>query len=199
MEGSISLNGRKVVAPGPDRVFVFQEFDQLLPWKTVKQNIAFALTSSGKLTRRDADERALHFIEKVKLTEFANSYPHTPLGRHETARRNRARHGDGTANPCCWTSHSRPSTHSRVPACRRNSSSSGTTQNSPVLFVTHSIPEAIRVGSRILLLSAHPGQVKAEINSEGTDEARIESMLFDHAWISGRKFRTPWSRPDSTW
>ena len=50
-----------------------------------------------------------------------------------------------------------------------------------VLFVTHSIPEAIRVGSRILLLSAHPGQVKAEINSFGTDEARIETMLFDHA------------------
>jgi NitT/TauT family transport system ATP-binding protein len=50
-----------------------------------------------------------------------------------------------------------------------------------VLFVTHSIPEAIRVGSRILLLSAHPGQVKAEINSNNTDEARIESMLFDHA------------------
>jgi hypothetical protein len=37
------------------------------------------------------------------------------------------------------------------------------------------------VGSRILLLSAHPGQVKAEINSDGSDEARIESMLFDHA------------------
>jgi NitT/TauT family transport system ATP-binding protein len=57
-----------------------------------------------------------------------------------------------------------------------------------VVFVTHSIPEAIRVGKRILLLSAHPGQVKAEINSPGNDsrgndsaeEARIESMLFDH-------------------
>jgi NitT/TauT family transport system ATP-binding protein len=50
-----------------------------------------------------------------------------------------------------------------------------------VLFVTHSIPEALRVGSRILLLSPHPGQVKAEINSAGSDEARIESMLFEHA------------------
>jgi NitT/TauT family transport system ATP-binding protein len=50
-----------------------------------------------------------------------------------------------------------------------------------VLFVTHSIPEALRIGNRILLLSAHPGQVKAEINSEGYDEASIEAMLFDHA------------------
>src|ERR1700734_2393429 len=80
VEGSIFLNGEKIVAPGPDRVFVFQEFDQLLPWKTVRENITFALTSSGKLARREAGERAMHFIEKVKLTEFANSYPHTLSG-----------------------------------------------------------------------------------------------------------------------
>jgi NitT/TauT family transport system ATP-binding protein len=39
-----------------------------------------------------------------------------------------------------------------------------------ILFVTHSIEEAIRVGNRILLLSAHPGTVKAEIRSSGNDE-----------------------------
>ncbi len=44
--------GRRNCAPGPDRVFVFQEFDQLLPWKTVKENIVFALTASGKLPAR---------------------------------------------------------------------------------------------------------------------------------------------------
>jgi NitT/TauT family transport system ATP-binding protein len=57
-----------------------------------------------------------------------------------------------------------------------------------VLFVTHSIPEAIRIGSRILLLSPHPGQVKAEIPCDGADDvdaggkklsARIHEMLFD--------------------
>src|SRR5580700_6523961 len=80
VEGSISLNGTKVVAPGPDRVFVFQEFDQLLPWKTVKENIVFALTASKKMKRRQAEECAMHNIQKVKLTEFANSYPHTLSG-----------------------------------------------------------------------------------------------------------------------
>jgi NitT/TauT family transport system ATP-binding protein len=57
-----------------------------------------------------------------------------------------------------------------------------------VLFVTHSIPEAIRIGSRILLLTPHPGQVRAELNSLPRDsesaaghqelENKISSMLF---------------------
>jgi NitT/TauT family transport system ATP-binding protein len=63
-----------------------------------------------------------------------------------------------------------------------------------VVFVTHSIPEAIRLGNRILLLSAHPGQVKAEINCSGDDwpdaegkrlSARIQEILFDRAIDEG--------------
>ena len=56
-----------------------------------------------------------------------------------------------------------------------------------VLFVTHSIPEAVLIGNRILLLSPHPGQVKAELNSDGSDPVdesghklsdRVHAMLF---------------------
>src|SRR6202142_1103271 len=70
VEGDILLDGAPVKSPAPDRVFVFQEFDQLLPWKTVQQNIVFALTASGKMARQQAEERAMHNIQKVKLTEF---------------------------------------------------------------------------------------------------------------------------------
>ena len=180
VEGSISLNGTKVVAPGPDRVFVFQEFDQLLPWKTVKENITFALTSSGKLVRREADECAMHFIEKVKLTEFANSYPHTLSG----GMKQRVAIARGMAMEPQILLMDEP--FAALDALTRARMQEELLQlwddtKFTVLFVTHSIPEAIRVGSRILLLSAHPGQVKAEINSHGKDEARIESMLFDHA------------------
>ncbi len=180
VEGSISLNGMKVVAPGPDRVFVFQEFDQLLPWKTVKENITFALTSSGKLARREAGERAMHFIEKVKLTEFANSYPHTLSG----GMKQRVAIARGMAMEPQILLMDEP--FAALDALTRARMQEELLQlwddtKFTVLFVTHSIPEAIRVGSRILLLSAHPGQVKAEINSSGSDEARIESMLFDHA------------------
>jgi NitT/TauT family transport system ATP-binding protein len=48
-----------------------------------------------------------------------------------------------------------------------------------VLFVTHSIPEAVRVGNRILLLSPHPGQVKAEMQSNGRDEERLSQRIHE--------------------
>src|ERR1700742_4763548 len=48
-EGEISLKGKRITHPGPDRMMVFQEFDQLLPWKTVKQNVMFPLLCTRKL------------------------------------------------------------------------------------------------------------------------------------------------------
>ncbi len=79
-EGHILLNGQPVKGPGPDRIVVFQEFDQLPPWKTVKQNVMFPLLVSGQLKRGEAHDRALHYLEKVGLAAFADAYPHTLSG-----------------------------------------------------------------------------------------------------------------------
>ncbi|MDE2359244.1 MAG: ATP-binding cassette domain-containing protein, partial [Betaproteobacteria bacterium] len=80
VEGEIRLKGQVVRRPGPDRMMVFQEFDQLLPWKTVHENVVFALCSSGRLARAEAKARAMHYIEKVNLAKFAHSYPHMLSG-----------------------------------------------------------------------------------------------------------------------
>ncbi|HJT88458.1 MAG TPA: ABC transporter ATP-binding protein [Bryobacteraceae bacterium] len=192
VEGKLLLNGAPIHGPGPDRVFVFQEADQLLPWKTVKQNILFAL-SAARLPRREAEARAAGWIDKVKLTPFANSYPHTLSG----GMKQRAALARALAMEPQVLLMDEP--FAALDALTRSRMQEELLQlwegtQFTMLFVTHSIPEAIRIGSRILLLSAHPGQVKAEINSRGADEAdatgkllsaRIQEMLFDREISQG--------------
>ncbi len=79
-EGEIRLQGQAVRAPGPDRIVVFQEFDQLPPWKTVRQNVLFPLRVSGQVARDEAERRADECLEKVGLAGFAEAYPHTLSG-----------------------------------------------------------------------------------------------------------------------
>src|SRR3977135_3251862 len=70
IEGEIRLKGASVSGPGTDRLMVFQEFDQLLPWKTVTENVMFPLIASGRLAGRAAEEKARDAIAKVNLTRF---------------------------------------------------------------------------------------------------------------------------------
>jgi NitT/TauT family transport system ATP-binding protein len=186
VEGTIALKGNEIRRPGPDRVMVFQEFDQLLPWKTVKQNVAFGLKASGKLRGREADDKAMQYIEKVNLTKFADSYPHMLSG----GMKQRVAIARGMAMEPDILLMDEP--FAALDALTRTKMQEellhlweGT--RFTVLFVTHSISEAVLVGNRILLLSPHPGRVKAELNSDGRDPVdatgrkltdRIHSLLF---------------------
>jgi NitT/TauT family transport system ATP-binding protein len=186
-EGEIRLKGAVVDKPGPDRMMVFQEFDQLPPWKTVKENVMFPLVASGKMKRREAMARALHYIEKVRLTPFADSYPHTLSG----GMKQRVAIARGMAMEPDILLMDEP--FAALDALTRRKMQEELLAlwddtRFTVLFVTHSIAEAILIGNRILLLSPHPGQVKAELNSlDRTDsnaqsridlEHRIHGMLF---------------------
>jgi len=192
VEGSIRLNGRAVDRPGPDRMMVFQEFDQLLPWKTVQQNVMFPLVTGGSCSAREAAERARAYIDKVKLTEFRDVYPHMLSG----GMKQRVAIARAMAMEPEILLMDEP--FAALDALTRRKMQEELLQlwsdiRFTVLFVTHSIEEAIIVGNRILVLSPHPGQVKAELNSEthghGTagDAAflalqhRIHAMLFAEA------------------
>src|SRR5262249_45294381 len=76
VEGTISIRGKKIDAPGPDRMMVFQEFEQLMPWKTVFGNVMFPMLVTKKFPKGDAIVRANSVIEKVGLTKFKDVYPH---------------------------------------------------------------------------------------------------------------------------
>jgi NitT/TauT family transport system ATP-binding protein len=187
VEGEMLLAGARIGRPGPDRAFVFQEFDQLLPWKTVRDNVVFALTASGQHKKQAAIERALHFIDKVGLTKFADSYPHTLSG----GMKQRVAIARAMAMEPQILLMDEP--FAALDALTRAKMQDDLLQlwddtKFTVVFVTHSIPEAIRIGNRILLLTPHPGRAKAELNSRGTDvagadgellSARIQRLLFD--------------------
>ena len=74
-EGEMRLKGKLITKPGPDRMMVFQEFDQLLPWKTVQQNVSFALEAAKRMPPREAANRAAHYVDMVGLSNFSKSYP----------------------------------------------------------------------------------------------------------------------------
>ena len=78
--GSIAMQGQPISKPGPERVVVFQEFDQLPPWKTVLENVMFPLLASKRLDRQAARERGHHWIAKVGLSGFEQAYPHQLSG-----------------------------------------------------------------------------------------------------------------------
>ncbi len=178
--GSIELDGRVITAPGPDRMAVFQEFDQLPPWKTVLQNVMFPLLATRRLPRADAKERALHWIDRVGLAHVRDAYPHTLSG----GMKQRVAIARALAMQPRVLLMDEP--FAALDALTRRTMQEELTRlweetRFTLLFVTHSIEEALVVGNRILLLSPHPGRVRAELNSHQFDLASGGSTEFQAA------------------
>ncbi|MBD8621410.1 ABC transporter ATP-binding protein [Pseudomonas sp. CFBP 13727] len=189
-EGQIRLAGERIEEPGPDRIVVFQEFDQLPAWKTVIENVMFPLLASRTLKRAEANERARHYLEKVGLSAFADAYPHTLSGGMK------ARVAIARALAMQPKILLMDEPFAALDALTRRKMQEELLElwqevRFTLLFVTHSIEEALVVGNRILLLSPHPGRVRAEINSHQFDLSslggvdfqasaqRIHRLLFD--------------------
>ena len=176
-EGEIRLDGVRVREPGPDRVVVFQEFDQLPPWKTVLANVMFPLLASRRLARKEARERALEVLRKVGLADFADAHPHTLSG----GMKQRVAIARALAMRPKVLLMDEPFAALDALTRRRMQEELlelWEAERFTLLFVTHSIEEALMLGNRILVLSPHPGRVRAELNAHQFGLGSLGSAAF---------------------
>lgn len=79
-EGTVIVNGEKCTHPGIDRIMVFQDFNQLFPWKTVEKNIQYPLRKKGIRNKAELDMISNLYLEKVKLNGYEKYYPYQLSG-----------------------------------------------------------------------------------------------------------------------
>jgi NitT/TauT family transport system ATP-binding protein len=167
VRGSIELEGRPVRGPGPDRVVVFQEFDQLLPWRTVLGNVAYPLRVARGMGQAQARGEALRFVRLVGLEDFAQAHPHQLSG----GMKQRVAIARSLALSPRILLMDEPFASLDAITRRRLQEdllalleSARTT----LLFVTHSVEEAVLLGDRILVLTSRPGKVRGVIENSAS-------------------------------
>ncbi|RWX79350.1 ABC transporter ATP-binding protein [Neorhizobium lilium] len=178
--GAIRVRGREVKGPGPDRIVVFQEFDQLLPWKTVRQNVEFPLRMASRLSKVEIRERSEIILKKVGLERVLDGYPHTLSG----GMKQRAAIARAMVTDADVLLMDEP--FAALDALTRTQLQGELLDLAEelgftLLFVTHSIEEAILIGTKLHLLSPHPGRTitsldTSEFGRGDLGSARLEAL-----------------------
>jgi NitT/TauT family transport system ATP-binding protein len=183
--GRITVEGKPVVAPGPDRGIVFQHF-ALFPWKTVRGNILYGLERQG-MPRLEREKRAQDFINLVGLRGFEESYP-SQLSGGMKQRTAIARTLAFDPNILLMDEP-----FGALDAQTRSLMQTellSIWQRTPktVIFVTHDVQEAVYLAGRVAVMSARPGQIKAivDIKLDKSDPGLFRSKAFveqtDEIW-----------------
>jgi len=156
-EGKILLDGKEVDKPAPDRGFVFQDF-ALYPWRTVLKNITFGLELKG-VTKEEAKKKAMRYIKMVGLEGFEEVYPHTLSG----GMKQRVAIARALAYEPEVLLMDEP--FGSLDAQTRKLMQMeliriwGKTKRT-VVFVTHSVIEAVYLADKVFVMTARPGRVK---------------------------------------
>ncbi len=165
VSGTISVAGQTALAPGPDRAVVFQEFDQLFPWRTVLDNVAYPLRVNGR-GRRQSVAEAREYLELTHLSRAADRYPHQLSG----GMKQRVAIARALAlDPTLLLMDEPFGSLDAITRQRLQRELNRIVEQTSVtlLFVTHSIEEAIVLGDRVVVLSNAPSTVLEIVDVRG--------------------------------
>ncbi len=179
--GEVQLNSRRVQGPGTDRILMFQEHG-LFPWLTVGQNVEFGLRMKG-VPRRERAEIVRKYLKLVHLGNFKDSYVHQLSGgmRQRVAlARALATEPDVLLMDepfAALDAQTRDLLHDEL---ERLWQETGRT----IVFVTHNVREAVRLGDRVVLMTYRPGSIKSEFQvglarPRHLEESRVALMAGD--------------------
>jgi NitT/TauT family transport system ATP-binding protein len=190
--GEIVINGKKVSAPGPDRALVFQTF-ALLPWRTVLANVEFSL-ELRQIPKAKRTDIAHNYLKRVGLDEFENHYPHELSGgMQQRAGLARAL----AVNPMILLMDE---PFGSVDAQTRQLLQEELLdlwqrEQKTVVFVTHSMDEAVYLSDRVVVMTPRPGKVAEVLDvplprPRIADEVRRDRKFVDltnYIWDSLKK------------
>jgi nitrate ABC transporter ATP-binding subunit len=164
--GSVAVYGFEVNRPGPDRGMVFQDY-ALFPWLTVKENIAFGPTQR-RLTSKEVAATTERFMAMVGLTAFADRYPHQLSG----GMKQRVAIARVLANDTDILLMDEP--FGALDALTRSKLQEELIDiwkatKLTVIFVTHSVEEAVLLADQVVVMTAGPGRIDCQV---GIDLAR---------------------------
>ena len=170
--GSADLDGRPILGPGPDRAMVFQNHG-LFPWLTAAQNIEFGLKMAG-VSLAERHQRVGAALAMVHLTQSGNKLVHELSGgmcqRVAIARALVMEPAVLLMDEpfAALDAQNRTLLHQQLQDlwCRSRKT---------VLFVTHSVGEAVRLADRVVILHAHPGRIRAQIEIDLPHPRRLDS------------------------
>ena len=191
--GSVKVRGKEIEGPGPDRALVFQDF-ALLPWATVLQNVGFGLRARG-VPKKEREETSLHYIKEVGRLGFEDKYPHQLSGG--------MRQRTGLARALTINSDIllMDEPFSAVDEQMRRKLQEDLlnllkVENKTVIFVTHSIEEAVYLADQVIILSGRPGSVAEIVYPKIDRTGEIDLIrrqpgyidLVDEIWSSLKKY-----------